>query len=475
MVQQHRSSALILALLILFVHNLFGNFSHCCRAFLFAGIKRRHTHRRSLPSISNPKNLKETSFVATINKMAISLGETENEKGSAENGSAVDFDLDQWQAGGITSFSQTCFAEYWSTLPSIITSDDTEGISDNLADPYDFSHRMALGKYLIEHTGGEEIWGSAGDGYCFKHWVWGYLAQLDWQHRSGRFEDPSKWQDTVLDGSSVNYGNEISKKSWWGYVNLNFSFAAYCGAAEAGLVPTISLSDESLKDDVCFQTCVKLWKDFWKNDHAAFLASCSANKEKDDDDDEQSTLTLYRALWLTHTDIIKTSLKYSKELQDILPKEDRGVGLGWCNMVELLSSTNWPLLSLDALYKFGAGYLPTMRLVGPRTVQWMKENRSLEYTTINSLYQLMDTSENTMGRACRFFARVSRWRFARNKLPRTLHVLTHGNPIQKCLALTRVVVLALSPRSLLEVGATVLALSILTMGKIGKTKKLLLN
>ena len=76
-----------------------------------------------------------------------------------------------------------------------------------------------------------------------------------------------------------------TKKSWWGYMNLDFYVALYCGAAEAGVVPTISFSDNSLQDDVGFQTCVELWKGFWENDHATFLASCtSMNKEENDND-----------------------------------------------------------------------------------------------------------------------------------------------------------------------------------------------
>merc|ERR1719162_857269 len=115
---------------------------------------------------------------------------------------------------------------------------------------------------------------------------------------------------------------------------------------------------------------------------------------------------------MRHTDIIKISLQHGKDLHNICPEEDRGVGLGWCNMVKLLHATNWPLLSLDDLEKFGGGYLPSVRLAGPKTLQWLKTNRGMEYTTVTTLYQLMDAPEKTMNRACRFFARVSRWRFA---------------------------------------------------------------
>ena len=41
-------------------------------------------------------------------------------------GDDFDFDFDRWQAGGITSFSQTCFSEYWSTLPIIINTGNVD-------------------------------------------------------------------------------------------------------------------------------------------------------------------------------------------------------------------------------------------------------------------------------------------------------------------------------------------------------------
>jgi len=80
------------------------------------------------------------------------------------------FDMKSWQDGGLTSFSQTCFAEYWETLPSnliLVDSDanpNGEGTNNDLAievDPYNFKHRMALGKYIIEHTGGGGARGTA--------------------------------------------------------------------------------------------------------------------------------------------------------------------------------------------------------------------------------------------------------------------------------------------------------------------------
>ena len=111
--------------------------------------------------------------------------------------------MKSWQDGGLTSFSQTCFAEYWETLPSnliAVDSDanpDGEGTNNDMVievDPYNFKHRMALGKYIIEHTGGGDARGTAtsgiagststpssgiwGKGFTM-HWYQDYLVQLE--------------------------------------------------------------------------------------------------------------------------------------------------------------------------------------------------------------------------------------------------------------------------------------------------------
>ncbi len=387
------------------------------------------------------------------------------------NAEAKTFDLDQWQAGNISSFTQTCFAEYWHDLPSI---QDIGAV-----DPYDFFHRMALNKALIQDTGGETIWGSNKHGVisCSQHPIWGYAAQGDWQFRSGRFQDPSTWQDEsdgnallqeITNDNQQNSG-KISDQSWWGYMNLQFSVAMYCGAANTGLVPKISFVDESVWSDAGFLKCVDIWNEFWESYKSTFLPSisnCSNSKEEEDRKDE-----LYRTLWKAHTGIIQAGVSHGKDLEGILPQNDRDAGLGWCNMVELLAATNWPLLSLDNLCKFGCGYLPVVRLAGPKTLDWLKQHRKLEYTTVQSLYQLKDAPPKAMSGACMVFGRVAKWRFAVKKLPRTLHVLTHGNPIQKVLALSRVVLLAVFPRSLLERGVALAMISLVGMGKIAKAKR----
>jgi len=403
------------------------------------------------------------------------------------------FDLDLWQAGGLTSFSQTPFAEHWATLPSIVVENgDGRKTASIPVDAYDFRHRMALVRNLIEceEMGGEAVWGKD----FAEHWLWAYLSMLDWQRRSGRFEDPATWEDVVVlppepfDHTQTSQGDKghsyaISKNSWWGYMNCNLSVGVYCGAAEAGLVPPIELSDPSVGVDPGFRINVGIWKEWWATDHAEFVAVCLALEGEDDDNDEKTKRNkkklayrkLYESVWRIHTDIINVGVEHSKGLQARLPREDLDVGLGWCNMLEFLSATNWPLLSLESLYTFGCGYLPTLRLAGPNTVEWLRQNRDFEHRTVQSLHTLVRTSPKARGLFCAFFGRLSRWEFARNKLPTTLHVLTHGNPLRKCLALTRAMVLAAVPRRVSEVALTAAAAVVGTLMAQSSRRVLLLR
>lgn len=391
---------------------------------------------------------------------------TTNDKSTATSASSTDtaaFDLDQWQRGGLKSFAQTCFADYWSDLKP-------DKIISSKVDPYSFAHRVALGKYLIEHTGGEKVWAKD----CTQHWYWGYLSQLDWQRRSGRLEDPKTW-NTQHDIqafealSSIPTNDNISEQSWWGYMNLQFSVAVYCGAAEAGIVPKVKLSNPRVEKDEGFQECVLHWKAFWNIHHRDFVTAVKgATKESEK---KAALVTLYQHLWKTHTSTINSGIAHGKKLEALLPELDRNVGLGWCNMVELLSAMTWTLLSLDALYEFGAGYLPTLRIAGPETVEWIKANRPREAVTIANLDKLKDTPPETMEKMCKFWSRVTRWGFQRDTMPRTLDTLSHGKGPAKMLALTKILTLAIAPHSALETGIWVSAIGIGCIMAIGMNMK----
>ena len=199
--------------------------------------------------------------------------------------------------------------------------------------------------------------------------------------------------------------------------------------------------------------CVEKW---WETDHAKFLASY---EDEDTDRNERGVAsnTSNKRFWNCTNPCGRStpSSKHNKQLESPLPQEDLDIQLGWRNMLEFLSATNididWPLLMLESMHKFGAGYLPT-----GGTQHYGLDENALEIGRRNRSKPVqagrLHTPKRTLARACAFFGHVSRWWFARNNLPRMLDVLTHGNSLQKCLALTRSIVLEALPHTIAEVG-----------------------
>ena len=78
-----------------------------------------------------------------------------------------EFDLDKWQNGGNdVSFKDSCFYPYWNNLPRLV--EDAPLGEVPVIDPYLFSHRMALGKYIIQHTG--KNWAGGKTHEMGRHW-----------------------------------------------------------------------------------------------------------------------------------------------------------------------------------------------------------------------------------------------------------------------------------------------------------------
>ena len=339
------------------------------------------------------------------------------------------FDLDNWQKGGLTSFSQTCFAEYWDDLPSIVEKRET-------VDPYDFRHRMALGKYILENSGDETVWGKSN----FRHWYWGYLAQLDWQWRSGRLSDPTQpFQEGTREDA-------IHLDSWWAYMNLGFTVAMYQAAAKVGMVPELKFSKSkiNLEKDEGFQQCVQHWEGFWNGPHKEYLAEMSNPELK-----EAAIDRLYKRLWPVHSHIISSSLPGAKGMEKLMPEEDLKMGLGWCHMVGLLDAMNWVLLSLEAMMTFGAGYLPSRRL-DQENLDWLKEHRREEHATALSLFQLHEATPRTLEAMQGFWRRLTYFKSERDNMPSTLNTLLHGTGIEFVSTLARVLAFVISPQSTTE-------------------------
>ncbi len=378
-----------------------------------------------------------------------------------------------WRNGGITSFSDTCFASYWEELPNLVENDKA---AVTLVDPYNFRHRMTLGKFIIENTGSPLIWG---DNFS-AHWYWGYLAQLDWQWTSGRLiQDKIQVQQNQSQSQSISYNetgtsmstsecrkNEaISINSWFGYMNVNFSVAVYCGAAKAGLVPEIQLltvrqegQEFDLQKDAGFLECVDQWESFWTHSHKKFMKDClkrggdsSTSTDTCIDIDDCMWISLYDDIWRVHTQIIKISVPNAKHLEKFMAETERKFALGWCHMVELLAAMSWTLLSLDSLMEHGVGHLPTLKL-DDKSYNWMKDNRHEEYDTVNNIIQLYDSSPRQIEFMCAFWRRLVYFTHERKQMPTTMKILSNrtSSLFQKMLVTIKIVILVSLPHSLAE-------------------------
>jgi hypothetical protein len=365
------------------------------------------------------------------------------------------FDLDTWQNGPMTSFEQTCFAEYWDKLPKVVQDKMT-------VDPYNFYHRMALGKYLIENTG--DCWGERFE----EHWFWAYLALLDWEWRSGRLSAPPALTDYNNSNNKKTKKKKkknhhpveyISPDSWWSYMNLGFSVCVYLGASKAGLVPAITLSTTShqqtattnisIDKDPHFQKQVDHWYDFFQTHHIPFL-----KRRVDLAKNPTAIFPFYRHLWESHTATLDTSLIGAKHLEALLPEEDRRFGLGWCGMVEIMEAMGWSHLSLTALMKVGAGRMPSRRLddttATNNALEYLKEHRPREYETCQNMFRLQASSSEDLQGICKFWKRISVYPQIQKRLPGLLETLGHGSFGSKTAVFLLMLVHAAIPKSLVE-------------------------
>jgi len=504
------------------------------------------------------------------------------------------FDLRLWQEGVLSSsrrrhhggdgfaaataaapsFSRTCFAEYWDALPVVADNRHVQEV-----DPYNFYHRVSLGKLLVERTTASSgpttaaATGAASDcrrrrrrqEVVARHWYWAYLAQLDWQRRAGRLRtstlpspSPSSSSQTRSTGEAAEKEKDdddddddgaISYDSWFGYMNLNFTLAVYYGAVRAGVVsdgggagsgaatPAAASEDgadattnrrhhhqqqldmerrlrsqflaecrgccspEDVEELVLgYRRCVEYWYDFWNTSWRRYY----------DFDGEgeggggMSESDLYRALWDTHTDVVRAGLKAAVPLERLLVSSaERQFAKGWCSTVELLAAMNWNGLSLEALLEHGAGFLPSRVLedddlvvvvtdatedddrnggaqVCEKSALLSQRKRRLlppkELEAVRQIVALSTIGPTPMRVMCLFWSRLSYWEFERLRLPRTLKCLTSGplwspssrrqslyNAFIRMLLVVRIVAMVFLPHTAIEFLVWVTAFTIVLL------------
>ena len=113
------------------------------------------------------------------------------------------------------SLKKTAFGSMWHTLPKL----------EGTVDPFDFRHRMAVLKLLIDCTNENGLFGADNALNVF----WGYTFQTHWQWRSQRY---------ALDGAPEE---RISPNSLWGYYNYPLVMLPLIAAIEEGMAPDLEV------------------------------------------------------------------------------------------------------------------------------------------------------------------------------------------------------------------------------------------
>jgi len=199
---------------------------------------------------------------------------------------------------------------------------------ESVIDPFNFLHRVAVYRRLLEATNSGERFGADNAGNP----LWGLLFQLHWQHQTHRL-DPL---NTSLNG--------ISEDSPWGFGNFSLSIIPLLGAIRAGTLGDFSIvkPSEATQFDYAygaseevryipkkFQPGVAAWCDF-------FLA---VQISKRGDDDEHLRMSLWRA----HKICLDVIAERIADIETtVIPREELSFLRGWCRMVDYLWAAAWP-------------------------------------------------------------------------------------------------------------------------------------
>ena len=194
-----------------------------------------------------------------------------------------------------TLLDQARFGARWRTLDELAL---------RAVDGNDVGVRLAMYRSLIERTNPRKALGAHDE----LHPLWGYVAQLAWQQRSGRL---GTGDDRILG------------QSWWGGMNYALSVVPYWAAMQEGVVPALALPEPPLK----FSRAVVVWRTAVKM-MMAYVADADLEP-------------LRREIWEAHLASIDAGERehFSRRLE--LPPLERRFSLGWTRMVELFAAAAW--------------------------------------------------------------------------------------------------------------------------------------
>jgi Leg1 len=212
-----------------------------------------------------------------------------------------------------------------------------EDIRDQF-DPFDFRHRMAAYRTLIDVTNHSGLFGPDNR----HNPLWGLMFQHQWQFRTAR-----------LGATSIQTGR-IDPDAAWGYGNYALSVLPWLGAMSAGLVPAIEIAAprtparfdyvaEGGRVPAEFRRGVEDWR--------AYFALVATDRERDLE-------AVQLALWKAHKSCLDA---VAERIATIDPAPYSRLELtflrGWCRMVDYLWAAAWPT-DFDFITANGLDVLP---------------------------------------------------------------------------------------------------------------------
>ena len=249
-----------------------------------------------------------------------------------------------WRSGGITSFSEIPFCNAWNA----ITENNNEDQETLNADSY--IGRLIIYKRIMDATpitfNSNENQSTLLHSNAF-HFLWGYVAQLDWQMRSQRLLFPSPVVSINNDKTHISVSDRIDSQSWWGRMNFSLCIIVLLAAQKAlNILPNTTLKGKYMSTVTAYTPAIAAWErtfDKYKQANGTF--------------DAVEFDSYRKHIWEAHAASLEIAMRINEPYYNLLPTDERIISLGWCRMVEFFVAARWRT-DLQGLQEQGAGYLP---------------------------------------------------------------------------------------------------------------------
>lgn len=280
-------------------------------------------------------------------------------------------------------------------------------------DPFQFSHRMAAYRLLIDTTNHDELFGADNR----RNPLWGLMFQHQWQFRTGRL------------GADSTETGRIEPDAPWGYGNYTLNVVLWLGAVAAGVVPSLNLvapstdsrfeyasggGPESLRLPAEFEAGVADWREFFE-----LVQKTPAGGDPE---------PLRMAMWKAH----KTCLDVVAERIFVIdPAPYSTVELtflqGWCRMVDYLWAAAWPT-DFDFMSEHGLDVLPERLLAADEVLRGQSDLPKEVRSNVTNVIGLGKMPKWRYNVNLSVWRRIMRTRSARTDVLALLDAVFNPNP-----------------------------------------------